>query len=119
MKKTRISLAIILSLLLTFCFSTVSYADIKENVPQPVSEQQGIEVLRGVPCSHCHNGTMIVTYDYLPYVYSGHSYICTTHDRCTVEVWKRKVEKTRKCNNCGIGATTESTETDNRHFSRL
>ncbi len=116
MKKTRISLAIILTLLLTFCLSTVSYADTKETAPQPVPEQQSIVVPMGQICPECEIGTVFISKKYSPYTFLR-AYICTTHTHCTVEVWTRTVITTYKCNYCGAGTSITSTENDYRHIS--
>ncbi len=119
MKKIKTFLPIVLALILTLCFSTVSYANTSESVTNYNVEQQAIEeVTRGINCPECGSYTLNITdIYYTAWSYTGEMTVCTTHTHCAIEKWSRTKMTTYRCSTCSYGFSITTPEYDYRHCS--
>ncbi len=116
-KKSKSLLSLLVVLILTLSFSTVSYAKTytlstfttqSKNVTLNNANEQQIISHRSVLCPECGIDHIFNTSSYTDWYYTGHSYI-----------WKRIKTVTYKCGYCSYGWTSTYEETEERHISTL
>ena len=100
MKKRKISMSLILALFLTFCISTVSYADIINTASSHNTEQQKIVMPMAIICPTCGIGSIYRTYEYSDKTLTG-THLCDEHSNCLIKIFECIKITKDVCNYCG------------------